>query len=378
MSRILLVTNIFPPTIGGPATFADRLGHALAGRGHKVTVVCSSEQPRDPADRNRPFRVHRVSTRNRYAYEVKVRVALARAFLLHQRILVIGLEGYVLDVVRAIPRRFILRIPGDTAWEAARNHGVSALRFDEFQAARDRPPLIEAIARRREAYLSRASVAITPSHHLEAVVRRWRGAPGRLLTIPNGVVLADYPERPASPRVNRPLVALFAGRLTNAKGVETILLATRDLADVNIEIVGDGPELPLLTTLRAQLGAPRHILLLGRIPADDLRRRMLAADVFLLPSDHEGMANALLEACAAGLVPVVSDCGGNREIISDGENGLLHPYGDPAALRAALERLVRDEALRMRLAAAARATAARYPFEKTVDAYLRLLEDGRH
>src|SRR5688572_1986387 len=136
MSRFLIVTNIFPPMIGGPATFADRLGHALSGRGHEVTVVCSSEQPVDPADRTRPFRVHRVSTRNRYVYEVMVRVALARAFLRHQRILVIGLEGYVLDVVRAIPRRYVLRIPGDTVWEAARNYGVSALRFDEFQSAR--------------------------------------------------------------------------------------------------------------------------------------------------------------------------------------------------------------------------------------------------
>jgi glycosyltransferase involved in cell wall biosynthesis len=378
MSRFLIVTNIFPPMIGGPATFADRLGHALAGRGHEVTVVCSSEQPVDPADRTRPFRVHRVSTRNRYVYEVMVRVALARAFLRHQRILVIGLEGYVLDVVRAIPRPYILRIPGDTVWEAARNYGVTASRFDEFQSARDLPPLVEAIARRREAYLSRASVAITPGRQFEAVVRRWRGVPESLLTIQNGVALADYPERAPSPRADRPLVALFAGRLTNWKGVETILLAARDLADVRVEIVGDGPELPLMTTLHAQLGAPRHVLLLGRMSAQELRKRMLAADVFLLPSDYEGMSHTLLEACAAGLVPVVSNCGGNREVISDGENGLLHPYGDPAALRAALDRLVRDEALRVRLAAAARATAARYPFEKTVDAYVRLLEDERH
>jgi glycosyltransferase involved in cell wall biosynthesis len=376
MARILVVTNIFPPLIGGPATFADRLGHVLAGRGHDVTVVCSSDQASDPGDRSRPFRVRRVSLRNRYLYEVNVRATLVQTFLRHHRILVIGLEGYVLDVVRLIPRRYILRVPGDTVWESARNYGVSALRFDAFQEAKHLPPLVEAIARKREACLSRASIVITPSHHLETVVRRWPGVPRALRTIQNGVMLGDYPQRTVSPRVNRPLVALFASRLTNAKGVETILLAARDLPGVHVEIAGDGPEFPLMTTLHAQLGAPGHIVLLGRLTAEELRQRMLAADVFLLPSDHEGMSHALLEACAAGLVPLVSDCGGNREIIADGENGLLHPYGDPAALRAALKRLEQDDALRIRLSEAARATAARFPFERTVDAYVELLESG--
>lgn len=375
MSRILIVTNIFPPLIGGPATFADRLGHVLAARGHRVTVVCSSTDPIDPADRDRPFRVVRVSTRNRYVYEVQVRAALVREFLTHKQILVAGLENYVLDAVRLVPRRYILRVPGDTVWESARNYGVTTDGFVAFQETADPPPLVRPIAGQRRRYLARATTVVTPSYFLEGVVRRWPGVPPDLRTIHNGVELADYPQRTPEPRGSRPLRVLFVGRLTNWKGVETLLLAGRSLEGCEISIVGDGLELPLLTALHAQLRCPPSTTFLGRQREDQVRGHMLASDVLVLPSNYEGLSHTLLEACAAGLVPVVSGIGGNREVVTDGVDGLVVPYGDPDALGAALARLVADDALRQRLAAAARKRAAEFPFSATVDGYARLVEE---
>lgn len=375
MPRILIVTNIFPPLIGGPASFADRLAGVLARQGHKVSVVCSSAAPTDPGDADRPFRVVRVPMANRYVYEVKVRVALVRAFLTHSRILVAGLEPYVRDATRVVPRRYILRIPGDTVWESARNYGVTSVGFDAFQNAIDVPSLVKGIAAQRRQYLSRATTVVTPSHYLEGIVRRWPGVPSDLRTIQNGVDLTEYPQRPAAPRGDRPLRVLFVGRLTNWKGVETLLLAGRDLPGVTISIVGDGPELPMLTGLHGQLGVPGSIHFLGRMREDAVRRQMLEQDVLVLPSNYEGMSHTLLEACAAGMVPIVSDIGGNREVITDGDHGLVVPYGDPAALRAAIARLAGDDALRLRLASAARERAADFPFAATVAAYAKLIEE---
>lgn len=377
MTRILLVTNIFPPLIGGPATFADRLGHVLGNRGHAVTVVCSSNGRSDPGDAARPFRVVRVSTANRYAYEANVRVALVRQFLIHRRILVAGLEPYVLDAVRVVPRSYILRVPGDTVWESARNYGVATDSFDDFQVREEPPGLVKGIAAQRKQYLARASVAVAPSQYLRGIVSRWPGAPADLRTIPNGVALADYPERPAAPRGDRPLRILFVGRLTNWKGAETLLMAACELANVEVSIVGDGPELPMLVGLHRQLGNATAIRFHGRQPEDSVRRFMLENDVLVLPSNYEGMSHTLLEACAAGMVPVVSAIGGNLEVIGDGINGLVVPYGDPHTLRAALERLSADDVLRQRLSKAARSRATDYRFEATVDAYAALIEEQR-
>lgn len=380
MSRILIASNIFPPLIGGPATFADRLAGVLARRGHAVTVVCSSGTLTDPGDAARPFRVVRVPTGNRYLYEVKVRAALVRAFLAHSRVLVAGLEPYVLDAVRVVPRRYILRIPGDTVWESARNYGVTSLGFDDFQNSSTPPPLVAGIAAQRQRYLARAVTVVTPSRYLEGVVRRWPGVPADLRTIPNGVELGEYPERPPAPRDGRPLKVLFVGRLTNWKGIETLLLAVRGVAGIEVTVVGDGPELPMATSLLAQLGGgsgSAPVRLLGRQPEDAVRAEMLTHDVLVLPSNYEGMSHTLLEACAAGLVPVVSAIGGNLEVVGDSEHGLVVPYGAPAALRQAIERLAADDDLRMRLSAAARRRAADFPFAATVDAYASLLEERR-
>jgi glycosyltransferase involved in cell wall biosynthesis len=317
----------------------------------------------------------RVPTANRYLYEVRVRAALARQLAAHARILVAGLEPYVLDAVRLVPRRYVLRVPGDTVWESARNYGATSEAFDAFQEADEPPSLVRGIAEQRRRYLARALTVVTPSRYLEGIVRRWPGVPADLRTIHNGVELADYPQRTLAPLGGRPLRVLFVGRLTNWKGVETLLLAARDLTGAETTIIGDGPELPMLQGLHAQLGAPVAVRFLGRQPEAAVRAHMLANDVLVLPSGYEGLSHTLLEACAAGMVPVVSGIGGNLEVVTDGASGLVVPCADPAALRRALARLAADDALRLRLAAAARTRAADFPFQSTVDAYAALLEE---
>jgi glycosyltransferase involved in cell wall biosynthesis len=341
-------------------------------------VVCSSSAATDLDDTARLFRVVRVPTGNRYVYEVKVRAALVRAFLAHSRILVAGLESYVLDAARLVPRRYILRVPGDTVWESARNYGVTSDGFDQFQAADVPPPsLVRDIAARRQRYLSLASTVVTPSRYLEGVVRRWPGVPADLRTISNGIEISDYPDRPSLPRDGRPLRILFVGRLTNWKGAETLLLAARGLTGAEITIVGDGPELPMLSGFHAQLGSElaSPVTFYGRLAETAVRSKMLDHDVLVLPSNYEGMSHTLLEGCASSLVPIVSDNGGNLEVITHEENGLVVPYGRPDALRSALARLLDNDQLRLRLSAAARRRAADFPFLRTVEGYARLLEE---
>jgi len=131
MAKVLLVTDIFPPQIGGPATFIDRLAHSLATRDHDVTVVCSSPQGRDATDEARPFTVRRVSFASRERYEVMVRLRLALEMSRHRLIFVNGLERYVAQVNQIVRRPFVLKIVGDTVWETARSKADSPAR-DSF------------------------------------------------------------------------------------------------------------------------------------------------------------------------------------------------------------------------------------------------------
>jgi glycosyltransferase involved in cell wall biosynthesis len=372
MASVLLVTNIFPPQIGGPATFIDRLGHSLAGRGHDVSVVCSSSERRDIRDAQRPFTVQRVSVASRERYEVLVRLRLALEMARHRLVFVNGLERYVAEVNRALRRRYVLKIVGDTVWETARNRGLTTLSIDEFQVDAHSQRQFAADIEMRNGWVSAARHVVVPSEYLRRLVAGWGVASDRITVVRNGT---DCTPAVATGRraVAQRLRALFVGRLTNWKGVETLLLAARELPMLELEIAGDGPEWPHLVELSAQLGLGDRVVFSGRLPAEGVRRAMDRAHVLVLTSLYEGLSHTVLEAMAAGVPCIVSACGGNEEVVCHGRNGLVVPPQDVARLVEALCSLVSDEGLRARLAAGAKDTARAFDLAETVARTERVL-----
>jgi glycosyltransferase involved in cell wall biosynthesis len=180
--------------------------------------------------------------------------------------------------------------------------------------------------------LRRAHVVVCASRELAEAARRLGARDVRV--IPNGI---DVPAEPGEP--DDPPHVLYAGRLSAEKGVRELVAAARGLPLV---VAGDGP-------LRTEVPGA-----LGMVPHDELLRLYGRAAVVVCPSRREGFGVACLEAMAAGRPVVASAVGGLRDLVVDGETGLLVPPGDVAALRAALERLLGDAGLRARLGRAAR------------------------
>ncbi|MEW6268685.1 MAG: glycosyltransferase family 4 protein [Thermodesulfobacteriota bacterium] len=357
MKRVLLVSNNFPPTIGGPATFVDALGHELARRDFRVTVLCTSAVARDPDDAARPFVVRRVCLANRYRYEVAVRVALLRELARHRLVFVNTLEDYLCDVNRLLRRRYVLKVVGDTVWERARNLGATCLDVDAFQTdGLAQRSFRAAIERRNRAVLGAAHV-VTPSAYLRRMVIGWGVPEERVTVVANGVDEDFATAETPAPRPGAELRVLFVGRLTNWKGVDTLLLALARVEGARLVVAGDGPQLPSLVALARQLGVADRVRFAGAAPRARVRELMRESDVLVLASLYEGMSHTLLEAAALGLPAIASRCGGNPEVVCDGDSGILVPPQDVAALRAALVTLRDDEALRHRLALAAHGRA---------------------
>lgn len=374
MIRILLVANIFPPQIGGPATFIDRLAARLArAHGYRVTVICSSDQQRDAGDSERPFRVLRVSTSNPYRYQAEMRMVLLRELLRHRHVLVNGLERYVHPIAARLGRRYTLKVVGDSAWETARNAGKTSLDIDAFQADPEARKTLGSLIAARNSPVHGAARIVTPSDYLRRMVIGWGIPEDRVVTVPNGVDLDELrPELP-EPRQRDGLHVLFVGRLTNWKGVETLLLAVTELPWAKVTIVGDGPEFPHLVELSRQLELGDRVHFAGRQHAAAVHRAMRDADVLVLTSLYEGLSHTLLEASALGTPCIASSCGGNDEVIRSGRNGLLVPPQNVRALREALARLHRDECERQRLALGAYDTGQSFSIARTVEGVANLL-----
>ena len=229
-------------------------------------------------------------------------------------------------------------------------HGSgSAGSFSDVELARRRPGLVRFLLRP-------AAAAICVSETVAAGVR----AVGvEVVVIPNGVRVPEQVGVPAQP----PEV-LYVGRLSPEKNVDTLLEAVGDL---NLVVAGDGP-------LRERV--PNA---LGAVPHAEVERLLERASVVVAPCEREGFGLAAAEAMAFGR-PVVAAAGGALlELVTDDETGLLVPPRDASALRAAVERLLADPALRQRLGNEAH-TRARERFgwdgviERTLEVYRRAAE----
>jgi glycosyltransferase involved in cell wall biosynthesis len=148
------------------------------------------------------------------------------------------------------------------------------------------------------------------------------------------------------------VVVLVVGALERRKGQDVLLDALERLgpagAAVHVVLCGEGAERAALEARAAAFGG--RVRLVGF--REDVGAVLAGADVVVVPSRQEGLGVAALEAMAAGRPVVVSAAGGLAEVVVDGESGLVVPPEDPAALAAAVERLVTDAPLRTRLAAA--------------------------
>lgn len=163
-------------------------------------------------------------------------------------------------------------------------------------------------------------------------------------------------------------VIVSVARLVERKGLALLLDALpsvlRSVPGTHLLVVGDGPERAALEAQTERLGLTGAVTFLGEIPNDEVRRALAIAEVFALTpldraDDPEGFGVVYLEAAAAGRTAVASRAGGVPEAVLDGRTGLLVPPGDPAATAGALIRILTDDALRDRLAAAAKARADR-------------------
>lgn len=127
--------------------------------------------------------------------------------------------------------------------------------------------------------------------------------------------------------VSRPI--LFAGRISQEKGVETLIHAMVDLPDERLEIAGSGPEEERMQALVQSLGLIDRVAFLGHLSAQELRQKMRNAKAVAIPSVwYENMPYALLEALGAGKVVIASRIGGMAERIIDGEDGFLFEAGN--------------------------------------------------
>jgi glycosyltransferase involved in cell wall biosynthesis len=373
--KVVVVSGIWPPDVGGPASHAPALASALVDVGHAVEVVTTADAPPEP----RLYPVRWVSRGRPAALRhLAVVRAVARAARGADRV-------YATSMVRraalgaALARRpLVVKLVSDEAFERAARSGRFAGTLEEYQRLRGGPRerLLRAT---RNLALRRASRVVVPSSYLRDLALGWGVRPDRLTVVPN-----PAPPLPALPERDEAREALglngftlaAAGRLTRQKALTDALAAVSRVGNVSLVVAGDGPERAALERRASETDLANRVRFDGPLPRDAVLTLFRAADAALLTSTWENLPHSVIEALAVGTPVVATAVGGVPEVVRDGENGLLVPPGDVEAIAAAIGRLAGDERLRATLAAHAADSVAVLDETRILERIVRLIEEG--
>jgi glycosyltransferase involved in cell wall biosynthesis len=336
--RVLIVTPIFPPDIGGPATYVPRLATGLVARGSKVTVLTLSERI-DLDDSGYSFRVAR-TPRSMFRPLRWLRF-VATAARLARDADVCFVTGPAIEAILAqfvVPRPEVQKIVGDFAWEWATARRWTSDDFESFQQRRY-GLRVEWLKRVQRWWLSRADHVIVPSRYLARWVREQGVSCSKITVIPNEVTLPPS-LLPVPPPLPSAVNLVTAGRLIAAKRHAGIIDAVARLEGVGLVIVGDGPERTALERRAAERGMTARVCFAGRRSAEETLALVAGCDAFVLNSTYEGYPHVLVEAAALGLPAVATAVGGTPEVAERYPNITLVRPDDPVALRIALEATV--------------------------------------
>lgn len=371
--RLLIINSEYPPIGGGAGNASAHIAHCLANMGHEVTVVTSRFQNMPHKEQFNNLTIHRIPA---------LRLKQDRSDALEQIIFIISASFSAFNLLRhnkpnatlaffgvpsgavALFLKVIYRIPYIISLRGGDVPGFRPYDFRSYHKLL--APFLRLIWKN-------ASAIVANSNGLRDLAIKFDSR-FDIPIIPNGVDLKTY--RTENRNETFPHL-LSVGRIVYQKGLDLALRALAGLKDLDWQwhIAGDGPQMDSLKSLAQELGIDDGITFLGWQSREQLIEQYKWSNLFLFPSRHEGMPNAVLEAMASGLPVIASRIAGNEELVIDGETGILFPSEDVGLLRVALKQLLNDSALRQKMGSTSRRRVEEhYSWESTAKQYALLLE----
>jgi D-inositol-3-phosphate glycosyltransferase len=269
-------------------------------------------------------------------------------------------------------------------------HTLAQLKNRVAESSAEREQAVRYEIERRTMAASDRIVALT-SVDKQQMIRHY-GEQAPIVVIPGGVDLDRFaPRQRADARAELGLdphrkIVLFVGRIQRLKGLEVLVRAFAQLADLDAEllIVGGRPgtshetrEISRLQHLAARLGVAERTRFMGAVAHEQLPAYYSAADVSAMPSSYESFGLVAAESLACGTPVVATRVGGLRSIVRDGESGLLVPWRDADLFAERLRRVLLDSELRADLASHARESVLQYGWDRIADEHLALFDEVR-
>ncbi len=350
--KILLATPLYPPEIGGPATYAKLLELELPKRGIEIEVIPFSRV------RSLPLLVRHIAY-----FFIVLSHARHSTLILAQDVFSVGFPA--LCAAKLLGKPFVVRVPGDYAWEQGKQRFGIVDGIDVFQNKKYSWH-VEFFRSIQKLVVRNAHLVIAPSHYFANLVSLWM-KDKRAIAMYNGInfeQIKEYKKESHPPSSTFRFIS--AGRMVPWKEFDTLIRIIATHESWHLTLIGDGPDKERLIKLANSIGVSERVQFLSALPQAELWNTIKEADVYVLNSSFESFSYQVVEVMALG-IPVVATRSSNiEEIITDKKEGFLVPAGDQNALVEVLEVLSTDAALRESITNEAYERAKKFSVDATV------------
>ena len=339
---MVLVSGIYRPEIGGPATYIPLLAENLMALKHNVEIVTLKDS--SAAKQNEPWPVNYIN-RDQFLF-IRFLKTVLLVLTKIRGVDVIFANGLFQETAIAaslLRKRSVAKVVSDPVWERALNKEETSLGVVEFNdSSINFKHKLQRVFLRWS--LNRFNVITCPSIQLKHMIENW-GVYKPIEFIPNGVLLVS------DKSTDSDFDLVTVSRLISLKNIDKMIRASAK-TNVSVAVVGSGPEEHKLKKLATSLGA--KVTFFGQLDKREVDKILLRSKIYLNLSDHEGLSFSLLEAMSSGLPSIVSNIEGNTNVISDGQNGIVVNAKDENQLIDAIKTLMDSPSDRLKLGRASR------------------------
>ena len=318
--RVLVTVGIFPPDIGGPATFVPKIAKYFQDElNYEIEILTLSDNKN--SNINDDFSVKRIDRNLPIIYRwLKTIFTIYKLGGNKDLIFVNGLGTETTIANIFLKKKIIRKIVGDPVWERAYSKAKISESFDEFQV-KNYGFSISLQKKVRSFSIKKSDIVVTPSKHLKNFILNL-GFKNKIEIINNGVFI---PEENTNIFTNDQINITIVSRLVSHKNIKKIIRAISDLNDplIYLNIIGDGPELNQLQQISLESNNKDNIIFHGKLNRDDINHIFLKSDIYIQASNYEGLPHSLLEAMSYGIPVLCTPVGECKEILGNEDRGYI-------------------------------------------------------
>jgi glycosyltransferase involved in cell wall biosynthesis len=361
-NKILLVTGIYPPDIGGPATYSKLLYDEMPKRGFNIKVLSFGEVRELP------------KIIRHFVFFLRILWCSKGCYLIYcQDPVSVGLPASFVSIVTG--KKFLIRIAGDYAWEqSTQRFGVKDT-IDEFQNKKYGWK-VELLRKFQQWSANRADKIITPSIYFRNLVAGWVKDKKKVITIYNGIDLNVKFNKKLDDSNKKTIIS--AGRLVPWKGFDVLIEVIKDLTDDwRLVIVGEGPEREALEKLINKNNLENMVKITGMLPRDQMFQVLASSDVFVLNTAFESFSFQVVEAMHAKVPVITTNIGNLSEIIGNGKEGILIEPNNKKEILGAIKKISSDSSFREMIISNASKKVQTFSINNTLDKLSEIFKSFR-